>query len=58
MGNVLYVRFRYFIDTQASVVRVERLLLHKGNANNVLSTPIDYRSVGLPRYGYCGVYRY
>ena len=36
MGNVLYVIFRYFIDTQAGVVRVGRLLLHKGDANNVL----------------------
>ena len=44
------------------MVRVERLLLHKGDANNVLPTAIAYRSV--PRYGYCvsytvpcGVYR-
>ena len=36
MGNVLHVIFRYFIDTQAGVVRVERLLLHKGDANNVV----------------------
>ena len=33
------------------MVRVERLLLHKGDANNVLLTAIAYRSV--PRYGYC-----
>ena len=51
MGNVLHVIFCYFIDTQASVVRIERLVLHKGDANNVLSTAIAYRSV--PRYGYC-----
>ena len=62
MENVLHVVFRYFIDTQAGVVRVERLLLHKGDANSVLPTAIAYRSV--PRYGYCvsctvpcGVYR-
>ena len=35
MGNVLHVIFRYFIDTQASVVRIERVLLHKGDVNNV-----------------------
>ena len=53
MGNVglLHAIFHYFIDTQAGVVRVERLLLHKGDANNVLLTAIAYRSV--PRYGYC-----
>ena len=33
------------------MVRVERLLLHKGDANNVLPTTIAYRSV--PRYRYC-----
>ena len=33
------------------MVRIEHLLLHKGDANNVLSTAIAYRSV--PRYGYC-----
>ena len=62
MGNVLHVIFRYFIDTQAGVARVERLLLHKSDASNVLLTAIAYRSV--PRYGYCvsctvpcGVYR-
>ena len=60
MGNVLHVIFRYFIDTQAGVVHIERLLLHKAKgdavADNVLT--IAYRSV--PRYGYCvpcGVYR-
>ena len=36
--NVLHVIFRY-------------LLLHKGDANNVLPTGIAYRSV--QRYGYC-----
>ena len=51
VGNVLHVIFRYCIDTQAGVVRVERLLLHKGDVNNVLPTAIAYRSV--PRYGYC-----
>ena len=40
MGNVLHVIFRYFIDTQAGVVHVERLLLHKGDANNVLPTAL------------------
>ena len=40
-----YIIFRYFIDTQAGVVRVERLLLHKGDANNVLLTAIAYHSV-------------
>ena len=50
MGNVLPVIF-YFIDKQAGVVRVERLLLHKGDSNNVLPTAIAYRSV--PRYEYC-----
>ena len=62
VGNVLHIIFRYFIDTQAGVVRVERLLLHKGDANNVLPTSIAYRNV--PRYGNCvtctvpcGVYR-
>ena len=33
------------------MVRVERLLHHIGDANNVLPTAIAYRSV--PRYGYC-----
>ena len=51
MGNVLHVIFRYFIDTHSGVVRVERVLLHKGDANNVLPNAIAYRSV--PRYGYC-----
>ena len=51
MGNVPHVIFRYFMDTQAGVVRVERLLLLKGEANNVLPTATAYRSV--PRYGYC-----
>ena len=44
------------------MVRVECLMLHKGDANNVLPTAIAYRCV--PRYGYCvsctvpcGVYR-
>ena len=44
------------------MVRVKRLLLHKGNANNVLPNTFAYHSV--PRYGYClsctvpcGVYR-
>ena len=62
MGNVLHVIFRYFIDTQAGVIGIERLLLHKCDANNVLPTAIAYRCV--PRYGYCvsctvpcGVYR-
>ena len=40
MGNVLHVIFRYFIDTQAGVVRVECVLLHKGDTNNVLPTAI------------------
>ena len=53
MGNVLRVIFRYFIDTQAGGVRVERLLLHKGDASNVLPTAIAHRSV--PRYDF--VYR-
>ena len=46
MGNVLHVIFRYFINTQAGVVRVERVLLHKGDANNCLPlshTDIVYR---------------
>ena len=42
MGNI-HIIFNYFIDTQAGVVRVERLLLHKGEANNVLPTAIVYR---------------
>ena len=44
------------------MVRVERLLLYKGDANNVFPSAIAYRSV--PRYEYCvsctvlcGVYR-
>ena len=37
MENVVDVIFRYFIDTQAGVFRVERLLLHKGDGTNVLS---------------------
>ena len=49
VGNVLHVIFRYVIDTQAGAVLVERLLLHKGDSNNIL--PIAYRSV--PQYGYC-----
>ena len=53
MGNVLRDIF-YFIDTQAGVVHVERLLVHKGDANNVLPTAIIYHSV--PRYGYCVSY--
>ena len=36
VGNVLHVIFCYFIDTQAGVVRVEHLLLHKVDVNNVL----------------------
>ena len=62
MRNVLHVTVLYFIDTQAGVVRVERILLHNGDASNVLPTAIAYRSV--QRYGYgvsctvpCGVYR-
>ena len=62
MGNVLHVIFRNVIDTQVGVVRVERLLIHKGDASNVLPTAIAYRIV--PRYEYCvsctvpgGVYR-
>ena len=51
MGNVLHVIFRYFINTQAGVVRVEHLLLHKGDANNVLPTIIAYGSV--LQYRYC-----
>ena len=43
VGNVQHIIFRYFIETPAGVVRVERLLLHKGDANNVLSTTIAYR---------------
>ena len=54
MGNVLHVIFHYFIETQVGVVRVECLLIHKGDANNVLPTAIAYRSV--PRYGYCVPY--
>ena len=61
MGNVLLVIFLYFIETQVGVVRIECLLLHKGEANNVSPTAIAYRSV--PRYEYfvsftvpCGVY--
>ena len=44
MGNVLHVIFRYLIDTQADVVRVDRFLLHKDAAYNVLPTAIAYRS--------------
>ena len=58
MGNVRHVIFRYFIDTQAGVVCVVCLLLHKGDVNNVLPTAIACRSV--QQYGYCvscGVYR-
>ena len=51
MGNVLRVLFRCFIDIQSGVVRLERLLIHKSDANNVLPTAIAYRS--LPPYGYC-----
>ena len=40
MGNVLHIIFRYFIDTQAGVVRAERVLLLKGDANDVLPTAI------------------
>ena len=47
MYNVI---FHYFIDIQAGVVRVERLLLHKGVVNNVLPTAIAYHSV--PQSGY------
>ena len=54
MGNVLHVIFRYFIDTRVGVVCVERLLLHKGDVNNVLLTAIAYHSV--LRYGYCVPY--
>ena len=50
-----HVRFRYFIDTQVGVVRIERLLIHNDDSNNVLSTAIAYRSVS--RYGYCVPYR-
>ena len=49
MRNVLHAIFCYDIDKQAGVVRVERLLLHNGDANNVLPTAVAYRSV--PRYG-------
>ena len=51
VGNVLHVISCYFIDTQAGVVHIERLLLHYGDTNIVLSTAIAYRSV--QRYGYC-----
>ena len=55
MGNVLHVIFRYFIDTPTGVVRFERLLLHKGDANNVLPTAFAYHSVSL--YTGAPVYR-
>ena len=55
MGNVLHVIFRYFIDTQARVVRVERLLLHKGVANNVLPTAIACRSVPCTHHSSLGL---
>ena len=42
MWETYYAIFSYFIDTQAGVVRAERLLLHKGDTNNVLSTTIAY----------------
>ena len=60
MGNVLHVIFRYFIDTQAGVVLVEHLLLHKGDANNVLPTAIAYcciRDTGIVYRVPWGVYR-
>ena len=45
MGNV-HVIFRYFIDTQAGVVRVEHLLLHKGDIDRAtlhkLNSPMSY----------------
>ena len=50
MGNVLHVIFRYFINTQAGVARGERLLLHKGGANNVclpLSHIVVYRDTDI-----------
>ena len=53
MGNVLHVIFRYFIDTRVGVVRVERLLLYKDDATNVLSS-IAYRSA---QWILCIVYR-
>ena len=39
------------MDTQAVVVRIDHILLHKGDMNNVLPTIIAYRSV--PRFRYC-----
>ena len=45
MWEMYYVIFHYFIDTQVGVVHAEHLLLHKGDANNVLPTAIAYRSV-------------
>lgn len=39
MWETYYVIFRYFINTYA------RLLLHKGDANDVLPTAIAYHSV-------------
>ena len=58
---ILSIHRQVWFDTQAGVVRAERLLLQKGDANNVLPTAIAYCSV--PRYGYfvsctvpCGMY--
>lgn len=34
--------FRYFVDSQAGVVCVERLLFHRGGANNALPTAISH----------------
>lgn len=42
------------MDTQAVVVRIDHILLHKGDMNNVLPTIIAYRSV--PRFRYCVPY--
>ena len=57
MGNVLHVTFHYFIDTQAGVVCVECLLLHKRDKTKFCLLLL-HRSV--PQHGYfvpCGVYR-
>ena len=41
-GKRICNMFRYFIDVQAGVVRVERLLFHRGGANNALPTAISH----------------
>ena len=57
VGNILHVMFRYFIDTQAGVVLVERSLLHKNEANNVLHVILYGNTDIVYRVPYRDVYR-